>query len=150
MYKVVKRENGLLISCIINKSFLPSKYVLHKWQVKYTPYKSMKAKKGDVFIFKYLKDAEYFINSVLSRLFDKHSYEIWECEAKNVKKVVSLAKLLDDFFKLFWGGELLDEFTSPSPSSSFMSIPRGSYRASSIKLTKRVRAYGQVDQYSPA
>jgi len=120
MYKVLRKNRGRLLSCVICKGvFLGGRW----WTVRYIPHKWVKARKGKLFVFKLLEDAKHFYNN-------EHGDEIWRCQTKNTKKFRCLSKLLRGMFKEFWKNNE-SGFAKLSPYIS-------TYGADEVKLTKKV------------
>lgn len=124
MYKVLRRENGNLVSCVIGK---PSLTELDKgWQITYLPYRWVKAKVGKIIVCKTLDDAQHVRDT-------EYAHEIWRCKTKKAMLLPFLASLADYLFKVFWeGSRPLSEFFERLNSS----VPI--YGADRIMLTKRI------------
>lgn len=120
MYKVLKKKNGRLVSCIISKGIFSG----HSWwTVRYIPQRWVKARKGKLFVFRLLEDAKHF-------RVNEHGDEIWRCQTKNTKKFPCLSKLSQGMFKEFWKNNDYG-FAKLFPYVS-------TYGADKVKLTKRV------------
>lgn len=136
MYKIVrKNRQGNLYSCLIgawDTSTYFRKIWQEKWRIKYVPNVWIKAKIGNIFIFKKLEDAILFISGICNVKDEAH--EIWRCQTKNAQKVTVLSDIGEFDFLEFW---------EKKPSYSKMVVPLGAYEATAIKLTKRVREHAE-------
>jgi len=120
MYKVVRKKNRRLVSCVISKSLFSWG---GWWTVRYIPHKWVKARKGKLFVCESFDNAKSF-------LLSERGDEIWECQTKNAKEFPYLSKLLRGMLKEFWkNNESGFERLRPA-------LP--TYGADEVKLTKKV------------
>lgn len=128
MYKVLRREDGKLVSCVIGRDELSGRSSLEylkKWQLTYYPNRWKKAKLGKVIICKTLEVARGVYRA-------ENADEIWKCEAENVVQIKELLDLrvMSKYFNKFW--RCLAIFTE------LLFPPFPTYGADRIKLTKKV------------
>lgn len=121
MYKVLRKEDGKLVSCVVGN---PKALQLKDWQITYTPNEWIKAKVGKIIVCKTLGDAKWVLGV-------EDAHEIWRCQTKKAVRLPMLARLRQGLFEEFWEGIRLDYYDSFTP-------PRPIYGADTIKLTKKV------------
>lgn len=124
MYKVVCNQEGKLFSCVIGNSS-DGRFWEEEWKVEYVPYEWIKAKVGNIILFKNLKDTKSFSSEFQGNYI--HPWEIWECQVKNAKRIEILAPSYSKDFLAFWE-EALEGLMAPT----------GSYQASEVKLMKKM------------
>ena len=131
MYKVVRKSKGRLYSSSIHfNAILLS--ILKKWLVKYVPNKWVKAKIGKLFVFKNLDDAIRFAKEI--RLIRFNEIEIWRCKTTDTRQLPLMGSSIYTFL-IFWTGDI-----PPSPINNTRP-PKGTFVASKVMLTKRVRVW---------
>ena len=123
MYKVLRRENGKLVSCVIGSENNPHDELI-KWKLTYYPNRWKKAKMGKIILCKTLEDAKETLKL-------QQGDEIWRCQTKGAIHLKRLAHLGGESFKKFWNNQYL---------SSYMCLAHVPpvYGADKIKLTKKV------------
>ena len=122
MYKVLRREDGKLVSCVIG--YRETEIGLKKWELTYYPHRWKKAKIGKIILCKTLKDA-----IETSRI--QQGDEIWRCQTKGAIHLKRLAHLSGENFERFWNDRYLSSYMY------FAHVPPV-YGADRIKLTKKV------------
>lgn len=124
MYKVLRKENGNLVSCVMGK---PGLKFLHDWKITYPPNKWVKPKIGKVIVCKTL--------NIAKQVFDtENAHEIWRCQTRKtveIKKLISFSEDTMHLFIAFWMHRKLPDF-------DYLIVPFRSYGADKIKLTKKV------------
>lgn len=135
MYKVVRKLRGRLYSATISKRLMLLS-TLKKWLVKYEPNKWAKAKIGKLFVFKNLDDAINFVKE--TRFMFSEEVEIWRCKTIDTQQM-NLMETSIYRYLLFWA-------TDPPPSPIHnIPTPKGTFVASKVMLTKRVRDWNISD-----
>ena len=118
MYKVLRRENGKLVSCVIGTFGIKD---VDAWIIVYPVNRWKKAKIGKIILCKTLADAK-------ETLKIQQGDEIWQCQTRGTKRFSHLAHIGANNFKIFWEGNM----------RSLMICPVPTYGADRIKLTKKV------------
>ena len=121
MYKVLRKKNGRLVSCITSKNLFLRWG--NWWTVRYIPQTWTRARKGKLFVFEYLENARRFCASECGD-------EIWECLTKNAEKFPYLSKLSSGMLKEFWknNDKGFEKLIPHLPT----------YGSDEVKLTKKV------------
>lgn len=131
MYKVVRKTRSKLYSAIISKhNYSCLCHNWRKWIVRYEPNKWIKAKIGKLFVFKNFEDALGFIMSTRFSPFIVE-LEIWQCKTIKAQQMNFVGLSIPEFLS-FWNNY---------PRSRNSNAPRGTFAASKVMLTKRVRVW---------
>jgi hypothetical protein len=144
-YKVVKRKNDDLLSCVVASS---RRLVKEGLCLTYQPGIPTTGEHGPILIFDTLENAHSFVGrGVLSIT---HA-EIWSCEAKGASEVshvldLDLINFDKESVRRWWeSGARQDWFFVAMPTPFGISAPTGTYAAYTITLLEKVwpRSKGQ-------